>query len=213
MNIVGFAKRFTPDELKAIGLAALMLGLGWLLHRPPVQIQERTKTVTLKVEDKTKIQALSQQIVALQSRIETLQKHTHVVKHKVTYPNGKVDETTVIDQQVAKTEQSAQSTSVHRQKTTTETQHTTVAQTTTHEKKVELAPRNWSLGLMIGFEPAQISLKGGLGLGALKVGPIAERRLGTIPVVDIEVWAGIWALTDTTNPKNTTVGGVVAGHF
>lgn len=210
MNLL---KKISPEHLKVLTLAVLMFLGGYLWHRQPTKVETQTKTQILKVEDTTKVQALSQQILALQSRISTLQKHTHVVEHKITHPDGTIDDTTITDQQIAKTEQSTQSTSVHRQETATETQHTTVAQTTTTKKTVELAPRNWSLGLMIGFEPAQISLKGGLGLGALKVGAIAERRIGTIPILDVEVWAGIWALTDTSNPKNTTVGGLVATHF
>ena len=184
----------------AIGLIALGGAYGLGRYATPAKVVE--KKIEVKVEDTTKITQLQAQVTALNTQLDSahteadslrqqiakLKVHQKVTTHKVTHPDGTIDETSTTDTHVSSTtdttdqshtdstaqHQGTQQTSSTTQQTTTDTSHTST--TTTSEKTTTFEKPQWLIHAGVGFNLGSLSFKNGFTTGPLVFNGSAEHR-------------------------------------
>lgn len=203
MNPLSLLKKLNPRQIANLLVPLACLCIGWFLHHPAKESIDNSKSMIVDKTDYKKVQQLNEQIASLSAEIETLRKHTHIVEREIRHPDGTIEKTKIFDQKVAKATQNTQSQTVDRQQVATEAGHSDHSVAETHERRIITSPRNWNLGPMVAVNPLSP-------LSSPLYGGLAERRLGTIPLIDVDAWAGIFAVS---NLKTTYVGVLITGQF
>lgn len=192
----------SPEWKKRLLVACALLG-AFATGRYTVPTKVVDHTTTVKVEDKSKVTALTAQLAQYSTQLDTLRTENdalhqqilkmkldrHVVRHRITYKDGTIDETQTTDTHVDTTStttdqnhtdsqeqhQGATSTTGTTQQTTSETSHSTSATDTTHEVTTEKP--QWLISGGIGFNVGSISFKNGFTAGPLVYSGSVEHRL------------------------------------
>jgi hypothetical protein len=185
------------------GVSLAALGGAYAIGRYTVPSKIDKKTEYVQVQDVSKISQLQAQVTALSTQLdtahtasdvlrkqlETLRLHQKVTVHKVTHPDGTIDETDTTDTHVNQTtsstdqghtdstqqHQGTQQTSSTTQQTTSETSHTSTTSTT--EKTITFEKPQWHLNLEAGFNLSAMSFKNGLNTGPLVFDGSIQRRI------------------------------------